>query len=138
LNGSREPKIRIVDDERYDAVGAADLIWVASGTATLETGLLLKPMVIVYRVSWLTYVLARLLVKVDHIGMVNLIAGERVVPELIQSEFKPERLVEASRAILQNRETRLSIVNKLTKLREKLGSPGASDRVADLAFAMMA
>ena len=130
--------MRIVEDRRYDAVGAADLVWVASGTATLETGLLLKPMVIVYRMSWLTYGLARLLVKVDHIGMVNLIAGERAVPELIQAEFNPERLVEESRAILQNRAVRLSMIEKLAKLRQKLGSAGASERVADLAFAMMA
>jgi lipid-A-disaccharide synthase len=130
--------MRVVEDRRYDAVGAADLVWVASGTATLETGLLLKPMVIVYHMSWLTYGLARLLVKVDHIGMVNLIAGERAVPELIQAEFNPERLVEESRAILQNRAVRLSMIEKLAKLRQKLGSTGASERVADLAFAMMA
>ena len=67
--------VPIVHENRYDAVRAADLVWTASGTATLETALLGRPMVIVYRMSWLTYLLARLLVRVDHIGMVNLIAG---------------------------------------------------------------
>lgn len=130
--------IPIVDRDRYDAVNAADLVWTASGTATLETALLLKPMVIVYRLSWLTYWLARLLVRVEHIGMVNLIAGERVVPELVQSKLQPEGIVEESRRILDHPEIRCRIVAKLSNLRNQLGSPGAARRVADLAIGMMA
>jgi lipid-A-disaccharide synthase len=130
--------ITIVDQDRYDAINAADLVWTASGTATLETALLLKPMIIVYRLAWLTYWFARLLVRVEHIGMVNLIAGERVVPELVQSEFTPERVIEESRRILDGPETRARIVKKLLKLREQLGSGGAAGRVADLALTMMA
>lgn len=130
--------IPIVDRDRYDAVNAADLVWTASGTATLETALLLKPMVIIYRLSWLTYWLARLLVRVEHIGMVNLIAGERVVPELVQSKLQPEGIVEESRRLLDDPDVRCRIVAKLSKLREQLGSPGAAGRVADLAIGMMA
>jgi lipid-A-disaccharide synthase len=129
--------IPIVDRDRYNAVNAADLVWTASGTATLETALLLKPMVIIYRLSWLTYWLARLLVRVKYIGMVNLIAGERVVPELIQSNLKPEGIVEESRRILDGPEIRCRIVAKLSNLREQLGPPGAAGRVADLALTMM-
>jgi lipid-A-disaccharide synthase len=99
--------------------------------------LLLKPMIIVYRLSRLTYLLARLLVKVDHIGMVNLIADERIVPELVQDNLKPERIIEESRILLDNQKVRLRIVKKLTRLREQLGSPGAADRVAEMALAMM-
>jgi lipid-A-disaccharide synthase len=105
-------------------MNAADLVWTASGTATLETALLLKPMIIVYRLSRLTYFLARLLVKVDHIGMVNLIADERIVPELVQDDFKPERIVEESRIMLDNQNIRTRIIEKLAKLRDRLGSPG--------------
>jgi len=94
-------------------------------------------MVIMYRLSALTYWLARLLVRVNYIGMVNLIAGERLVPELIQNELRPERIVEESEAILRHRETRASIIEKLAALRAKLGVSGASERVADLALAMM-
>jgi len=135
---SETKEIPIVENDRYDAVNAADLVWTASGTATVETALLLKPMIIVYRLSWLTYYLARLLVHVDHIGMANLMASERVVPELIQSEFKAERIVRESRVILDDRQIRSTIVAKWSKLRERLGCAGAAHRVADLAFAMMA
>jgi lipid-A-disaccharide synthase len=129
--------IPIVEDSRYDAVNASDLAWVASGTATLETALLLKPMIVVYRLAVLTYLIARWLVKVDHVAMVNLIADKRVVPELIQSEFTAERLIEESRALLNDREHYGRVVDELSRLREKLGSPGAAERVADLAFSMM-
>jgi lipid-A-disaccharide synthase len=131
-------QIPVVEEDRYDAIHAADLVWTASGTATLEIALLGRPMIIIYRVSWLTYHLARLLVSVDHIGMVNLIAGERLVPELIQNDANPARLVEESRVLLDNREVRSRIIDKMSKLRERLGSPGAAQRVADLALAMMA
>jgi lipid-A-disaccharide synthase len=130
-------KIPIVQEDRYDAVSASDLVWTASGTATLETALLQKPMIIVYRLSWSTYYLARLLVTVDHIGMVNLIAGERLVPELVQSDFTAERLVEESRVLLDNSPIRSELIDKLSRLRDKLGLSGAADRVADLALAMM-
>ena len=130
-------KVPVVETDRYNGMNAADLVWTASGTATLETALLLKPMIIVYRLSRLTYLLARLLVKVDHIGMVNLIAGERIVPELVQDDFKPERIVEESRILLDNQNIRTRIIEKLAKLRERLGSPGAAGRVAEMALAMM-
>ena len=130
-------RIPIVEDNRYDAVNASDLAWVASGTATLEAALLLKPMIVVYRLAVLTYLIARWLVKVDHVAMVNLIADKRVVPELIQSEFNADRLIEESRLLLNDRERYRSVVDELSRLREKLGSPGAAERVADLAFSMM-
>lgn len=130
-------KIPLVEDNRYNVVSAADLVWTASGTATLETALLLKPMIIVYRLSWLTYLLARWLVRVEHIGMVNLIAGERVVPELVQSDLTARRVVAESRALLDNGQIRQGIIEKLSRLKGKLGSPGAAERVADLALAMM-
>jgi len=130
--------IPVIEDDRYDVVSAVDLVWTASGTATLETALLLKPMLIVYRLSWLTYWLARLLVRVEHIGMVNLVAGERVVPELVQSDFKAKKIIQESRILLDNQQIRAKIISKLTNLRGQLGSRGAAERVADIAFAMLA
>jgi len=130
-------KMPVIDQARYDAVNASDLVWTASGTATLETALLRKPMIIVYRLSWLTYCLARLLVRVDHIGMVNLIAGERLVPELVQADLTAQRLIEESRTLLDNQPARSQIIEKLSELREKLGPSGAADRVADLGLAMV-
>ena len=130
-------KIPIVDDQRYDALNACDLAWTASGTVTLETALLLKPMIVVYRLSWFTYVLARMLVKIRHVGIVNIMVGKEVVPELIQSDFTAAGVVKKTRSLLENRDLRDGMVRKLVALREKLGTPGAADRVADIALSMM-
>jgi lipid-A-disaccharide synthase len=130
--------IPLVEAGRYNAVNAADLVWAASGTATLETALLEKPMIVVYRVSWVTYWLARLLVKIKHIGIANIIAGRAIVPELVQSDLSPERLVHESQTILNDHDARRTMIANLRKLREQLGSPGAANRVAELAVSMMA
>ena len=126
--------VPVVQRDRYDAIAAADLVWTASGTATLEAALLGRPMIIVYRLSRLTFMLARLLVRVDHIGMVNLIAGERLVPELVQDEARPERLLAESEALLGEPELRAAISAKLGRVRERLGETGAAERVAGLAL----
>jgi lipid-A-disaccharide synthase len=130
-------KIPVVEDKRYEAVNACDLAWTASGTATVETALLLKPMIIVYRLSWLTYALARMLVNTKHVGMVNIIAGEAVVPELIQGNFTADGILRETRSLLENRDRRDRIVGKLLALREKLGTPGAAHRVANIAISMI-
>ena len=137
LRGLIPARISIVEEDRYEAVGAADLVWTASGTATLETALLSRPMVIVYRMSWLTYTIARLLVRVEHIGMVNLLAGKRLVPELVQDDFNPSRLIAESRRLFWDDQARSSIVEELTQLRQRLGSPGAAERVAEIAIGMI-
>ena len=129
--------IPLIQTDRYNAIHSADLAWAASGTVTLETALLGRPMIIIYRLSWLTYWIARLLVRVEHIGMANLIAGERLVPELIQNEANPERIVAESRALLDRADARAAVSEKLLRLSERLGGPGAADRVADLALGMM-
>ncbi len=129
--------VRIVEGDTYNMLAAADLVWVASGTATLEAGLLKKPMVIAYRLSPLSYWLGRLLIRVDHIGMVNIIAGERVVPELIQDEVTSDRILAETRRMLQP-ETRSAVVRKLERVRQRLGPPGAPGRVADMALTLLA
>ena len=129
--------VRVADGDGYDTLAAADLVWVASGTATLEAGLLRKPMVIIYRLSPLSYWLGRLLVRVEHIGMVNIIAGERVVPELIQNEVTPDRIVAETRRMLRP-EVNRSVVRKLAAVRHRLGPPGAPGRVADMALSLLA
>ena len=129
--------VRIADGDVYNMLAAADLVWVASGTATLEAGLLEKPMVIAYRLSPLSYWLGRLLIRVEHIGMVNIIAGERVVPELIQSEVTAERILAETRRLLRP-EVRRAVVAKLEAVRRRLGPPGAPGRVADMAMRLLA
>lgn len=129
--------VRIVDGDTYNMLASADLVWVASGTATLEAGLLKKPMVIAYRLSPLSYWLGRLLIRVNHIGMVNIVAGERVVPELVQSEVTAERILAETRRMLQP-EVHQGVVGKLADVQRLLGPPGAPGRVADMALGLLA
>jgi lipid-A-disaccharide synthase len=125
------------DGDTYNILEASDLVWTASGTATLETALMLRPMIIVYRMSRTTFALARRLVRVEHIGMANIIAGEKVVPELIQDDLTPERVAVESRKILSDAGLRQAMTAKLGEVRKRLGSPGAAGRVADMALEMM-
>lgn len=113
-----------------EVMGAGDCALVASGTATLETGLVGTPMVVVYALNRGTYRIARHLVKVPAIGMVNLVSGRTVVPELIQDEASPERMAEEAFRILTDSERKASILKDLSALREILGAPGASRRIA--------
>jgi lipid-A-disaccharide synthase len=131
------PKPVLVEGGYYDLVAATDAAVVASGTATLETALLGIPMVIVYRVSRLTYALARLVSEVPHIGMANLITGERVVPELIQEECRPERIAAEMRAILTDPGLADRMRRSLGAVRDRLGAPGAIERAARAAWSMM-
>jgi lipid-A-disaccharide synthase len=130
-------RVRIVDGDPYNVLEASDLVWLASGTATLETGLLRKPMVIVYRLKPLSYWLGRLLIRVEHIGMVNIVAGERVVPELIQNDVTAEKILRESKRIIQNRDVYENMVRALGRVKARLGSPGAPARVADMALGLM-
>jgi lipid-A-disaccharide synthase len=111
-------------------LASADVALTASGTATVQTALHDTPMVIVYRVSAVTYQLGRRLVSVDAIGMVNLIAGEKIVPELIQDELTPEAVAREAVSILTDRARAARIRAGLARVREKLGGPGASRRAA--------
>ena len=112
-------------------LAAADVALTASGTATVQTALHDTPMVIVYRLSPLTYRLGRRLVKLDTFGMVNLIAGEKIVPELIQDDFTPEAVAEEAVSMLTDRARAASIREELARVRAKLGGPGASRRAAE-------
>ncbi|MFZ0659397.1 MAG: lipid-A-disaccharide synthase [Candidatus Binataceae bacterium] len=130
--------IRIIAGDTYSIIAASDLALVTSGTATLETALLGCPMVIAYKVSALTYVLGRMLITgVDFIGMPNILAGRKIVPELIQGEMTANNLVRAGEPLLSDtihRETTAA----LHSLRELLGAPGAAARVAAIALEISA
>ncbi|MGH7767355.1 MAG: lipid-A-disaccharide synthase [Candidatus Binatia bacterium] len=129
--------VSLSEGDAYNVLHASDLAWTASGTATLETALMLCPMIIVYRVTRLTYALARRLVRVEFIGMANIIAGEKIVPELIQGDMTAERIVLESQAILENRELRERMIAQLGEVRARLGAPGAAARTADIALGMI-
>jgi len=130
--------IRVVANETHAVVGAADLALVASGTATVETALLGTPMVVVYRVSPITYALGRRFVSVAHFAMVNLIAEREVVPELIQSDFTPSRVAEEALSLLTDRARAKRMREDLADVRGRLGEPGASARAAAVVRELLA
>ena len=109
-----------------------DAIITVSGTVTLEAALMGAPMVIIYRVSPLTYAVAKRLVKVDHIGICNIVAGERVVRELIQDDAEPAWITAEIARILTDDDYAQEMRAKLVNVRAKLGSGGGSARVAEL------
>ena len=117
-------------EKTYDLMAHADLALVASGTATLETAILGTPMIICYQIAPLTYFLGKMLVKIEHIGLVNIVAGRTVVPELIQHEANGERMAQEARAILSDENRYQSICEGLAEASAKLGEPGAAERAA--------
>ena len=126
-----------VEGATYDALSAADCAIVASGTATVEAALLGTPMVVVYRVSPTSAFVLRRLVRSPFIAMVNLIAGRRVVPELIQDQFTSEAVVGEVRKLLESPPARDEMKAGLAEVRTKLGPGGAIERAADIFAAML-
>ncbi|QYO63530.1 lipid-A-disaccharide synthase [Leptolyngbya sp. 7M] len=122
--------ISLISGATYDLLNAADTAAVASGTATLETGIIGTPMVIVYKTTALNYKLLRPLIDVEHFGLINLIAGERIAKELIQDEFTPEALGEELFRLLDPVNNGL-VREKLRSATDKLGHGGASKRAAE-------
>jgi lipid-A-disaccharide synthase len=120
----------VVEGDTDAAIASADVVLTASGTATVQTALHDRPMVVVYRLSPLTYRLGRRFVKVDTFAMVNLIAGERVVPELIQDAFTPDAVAAEAVSMLTDEDRVARIRRGLARVRQKLGGPGASRRAA--------
>jgi lipid-A-disaccharide synthase len=135
--GKSSLDVQVIHGDVYRVLKACDLALVASGTATLEAAILETPMVVVYRVSFLSYWIGRRVVSVPFIGLVNLVAGEAVVPELIQSDVTPERLAREAMDILEHDERRRTMVKKLRALRETLGQGSASERTARIALEMI-
>ena len=130
--------IVMLTEGRYDALAACDAAVVASGTATLETALLEVPMVVVYRMNPLTFMLARLASSVPHIGMPNLIVGRRVVPELVQGACRAERIAAELRRILTDPGVSGEMRSSLKEVRARLGAPGAIDKAARASWGMIA
>ncbi|MEM6793348.1 MAG: lipid-A-disaccharide synthase [Acidobacteriota bacterium] len=125
----QEPPER-VRENRFDAVSRSHIALCASGTATLEVALLRTPMVVLYRLKWMSYWLGRLLVKLPHFCMVNLVLGRRAVPELLQAETRGERVAEEMGKVLDDPARRAAMRRDLAELRRALGESGASARAA--------
>jgi lipid-A-disaccharide synthase len=129
--------LTIIPGQSYQALAAAHLAVVASGTATVEAALAATPTIIVYRVSPLTFKVARWLVRVPHVGMANLLAGERLFPELLQEDFTAARLAQEALDLLGDRPRLEAIRQGLARVVSRLGGPGASRRAAQVALELM-
>jgi len=118
--------VKVVDSFRYNVRSTMDFALVASGTATLETGLLLCPMLILYKTSWLTWFLGKMLVNIPYIGLINIVAGDMVVPELLQDQCTAMNTAERTLQILNDPQEVARIKYQLSRVKEKMGGRGAS------------
>jgi lipid-A-disaccharide synthase len=126
--------VPLIAGDTYNLLAAADAGLIASGTATLEAALLGCPPVIVYRFSWFTYLLARLVIGKRTMGLPNVVLGRRQFPELLQRDVAPEALVRAVRGLQAGRP---QVEAAVAELRTKMGSAGASERAADLMLELL-
>ncbi len=123
--------VHLIKGASYEVMEHADFALVTSGTATLETGLFGTPMVVVYKTSWPTYLIGRMLIRVKNIGLVNIVAGKQIVPELIQHRATAANLAKEALEILRNKRLLATIKEELSKVKGRLGEIGASRRVAE-------
>ncbi len=132
LAGAREPgaNVAVVDGRADDILASADVALLASGTVTVQAAIHECPMVVVYRLSPLTYKLGRPFVRVDTFAMANLVAGRAIVPELIQDDFTPDAVASRAVALLTDRDAAARMRADLREVKARLGSPGASRRAA--------
>jgi lipid-A-disaccharide synthase len=129
--------VKVVEGFTYDAMNLSELLIAASGTVTLEGAILEKPMIIVYKVSLPSYWIARALIQVDHIGLVNLVAEKEIAPELIQNDVNPQRISDEALRILRDPLLSRKVAESMREVRQKLGEPGAAERAAHVALSLL-
>ena len=129
--------VKVVEGWAYEVMNLSELLITASGTATLEAAILGKPMVIVYKVSFFSYWIGRALIQVDHIGLVNLVAGKAIAPELIQKDVHPQRIAEEALRILRDPILRRRMTESMAEVRQNLGEPGAAQRAAGIVTSLL-
>jgi lipid-A-disaccharide synthase len=122
--------IALVEDQSYDVMAHSRLALVASGTATLECGIIGTPLIVIYRTAALTYLIGRALVRVPFIGLVNFVAGKQVIPEFVQREARPGAIFLMARILIPDGAPRAAVLGELAKIRTVLGEPGAAKRAA--------
>lgn len=127
--------VRVVKEQASEVMAVSDLVLVASGTATLQAAVVGTPMVLLYRTTAVTYWLARLLIRVKWIGLVNLVADRTVIPELIQTDATAQQVYEQAVKILDDRSVYDEMTRSLAQVKAQLGEPGASTRAAEVVLA---
>jgi len=129
--------VKVVEGFTYDVMNLSDLLITASGTATLEGAIFGKPMIIIYKVSFLSYWIVRALIRVDHIGLVNLVAEKEIAPELIQKDVHPQRIADEALRILRDPILSRKMSESMGEVRQKLGKPGAAQRAAQIVVSLL-
>ncbi len=130
-------EIKLVSGRPYDVMRGCDTIISASGTATLEIGLMQVPLVVTYRLATFSYFVFSRLVKLDHIALCNIVAGERIAPELIQKDATVENMTREALALLQDEPRASAMRERMGAIRKKLGASGASENIARLTLKML-
>ena len=128
--GANQLGIQLIEGESYDVMNSCDMLIIASGSATLEAGIIGCPMVIIYKLNPLTYLLAKLLVNAPLVGLANIVVGKEVTPELIQGKVTAESISAEVLAVLQAPEKEQAIRKSLLEIKKTLGDPGVMKRVA--------
>tara|TARA_B100000315_G_scaffold126052_1_gene115833 strand:- start:23423 stop:24571 length:1149 start_codon:yes stop_codon:yes gene_type:complete len=123
-------KVKVIKDFTYDVISVVDFLIVASGSVTLEAGILKKPMVIIYKVNFITSILARILALISHVGLVNIIAGKEIVPELLQEKMTPENIASCSLKALTDQKYYEQVKRELAKIEQLLGKKKAAQTTA--------
>ena len=135
--GNISVPVAVVEGFTYDVMNLSELLIVASGTATLEGAIVGKPMIIVYKVSFLSYWVGRALIRLDHIGLVNLVAEKEIVPELIQKDVNPQQIADEAFRILRDPILSRKMAESVNKVRQKLGELGAAERAARIVTSLL-
>jgi len=128
--GENSLKIKLLRGRNYDVMNCSDALIMASGSSTLEAGLFTVPMVIIYKVHLFTYFIAKFFTNITHFGLVNIVAGEEVVPELLNEQVTPENIAAKALKVLKDPEQARMVKSRLQKVRESLGEPGVVARIA--------
>jgi lipid-A-disaccharide synthase len=129
---SAQVEIMVIEENGQKIIAAADLLILASGTVTLEAAVFLTPMIIVYKISFFSWIMAKILLKIPFIGLVNIVSGKKIVPEFIQYQARPEVVARAGLELLTQPEIRDRMVRELKIVKDKLGPPGAASRAASI------
>jgi lipid-A-disaccharide synthase len=124
--------IALIDEYRHNLLNNADLAVIKSGTSTIETALFKVPMVIFYKTSWLNYNLGKHFVKIESFGMANIIAGKKIIPELLQHEVTSKNIINWCSKMINDGELVKRMKEDLSVVKQKLGGKGATERVSDI------
>ncbi|MFH0855392.1 MAG: lipid-A-disaccharide synthase [Candidatus Omnitrophota bacterium] len=127
-----EVEAKFLEGKTYDTLNIADFALVCSGTATLETAIMQKPFFIIYKMNLLNYLLYRPQVKIPYIGIVNIVAGKKIIPEFIQFQTKPKKIAALALELINNRVKLENMKAELSAIKSSLGPPGAAHRAAKI------